>query len=92
MTNPYAYKPAYRFGTVRNSVTAEIIEKTQPRMYEYMREFMQDNATAGIKSVKEQFSNQQYYENYKLPKNVHINTANFFKSRLKLLIKLNIHA
>lgn len=56
LTNPYGYKPAYRFGTVRSGSTEEIIKKNHPVMYDYMKKFMANNASEGIELVKKRFN------------------------------------
>jgi hypothetical protein len=46
----------YRFGTVVSGSTAEIVKETQPKMYEYMKQFMHQNVSDGIKAVKEKLN------------------------------------
>ncbi|RNA20684.1 glutamate receptor NMDA 2B isoform X5, partial [Brachionus plicatilis] len=52
LTNPYGYKPAYKFGTVSSGSTEEIIKKNHPIMYDYMKKYMANNASHGIDLVK----------------------------------------
>ena len=52
LTNPYGYKPAYKFGTVSSGSTEEIIKKNHPIMYDYMKKYMAHNASHGIDLVK----------------------------------------
>lgn len=55
LTNPHAGpEPAYRFGTVQSSSTGELIKETQPKMFEYMRQFNVKSVADGILAVKEQ--------------------------------------
>ena len=54
LTNPYGFKPPYKFGTISSGSTEEVIKKTHPSMYDYMRPFMSKNVTQGIQKVKNQ--------------------------------------
>ena len=51
--HPTRYNPKLRFGTVKHGSTEEVLKINYPKMFDYMKEFMEDNISNGIKAVKD---------------------------------------
>jgi hypothetical protein len=55
LLNPLNHNPPLRFGTVKYGSTEEVIRKNYPDMYMYMKKYMENNISDGIRSVKEKY-------------------------------------
>ncbi|CAF1176648.1 unnamed protein product [Adineta ricciae] len=52
ISNPHSIKPSFRFGTVANGSTDEVLKTNHKEVYTYMTQFMKKNITEGIKALK----------------------------------------
>ena len=52
LSNPTSMKPPLKFGTVPWTYTEGSIKKTNPTMYEYMKNFNKTDVMQGINAVK----------------------------------------
>ena len=52
MKNPYSKQPPFKFATISSGATEAFIKQNYPTHYEYMRQFNQTSAAAGIESLK----------------------------------------
>ncbi|CAF0764536.1 unnamed protein product [Rotaria sordida] len=54
ITNPHSMKPPFRFGTIANGSTDEVVKTNHKEVYAYMKQFMKRNVSEGIKALKSQ--------------------------------------
>ncbi|CAF1490209.1 unnamed protein product [Adineta steineri] len=52
LANPHSMKPSFRFGTIANGSTDEVMKTNHKRVYSYMKQFLKKNISEGIKAVK----------------------------------------
>ncbi|CAF4448524.1 unnamed protein product [Rotaria sp. Silwood2] len=52
LTNPHSMKPSFRYGTIANGSTDEVVKKNHKELYSYLRQFMKRNVSEGIKAIK----------------------------------------
>ncbi|XP_042887284.1 glutamate receptor ionotropic, NMDA 2B-like isoform X3 [Penaeus japonicus] len=52
LQNPFVKKPPFKFGYVTYTNTETILNKHQPEMFRYMREYSKSSIAAGIKAIK----------------------------------------
>ncbi|CAF1356498.1 unnamed protein product [Rotaria sordida] len=52
LTNPHSLKPSFRYGTIANGSTDEVVKKNHKELYTYLRKFMKRNVFEGIKAIK----------------------------------------
>ncbi|CAF4269283.1 unnamed protein product [Rotaria socialis] len=54
IANPHSVKPPFRFGTVANGSTDEVVKTNHKHIYTYMKQFMKRNISEGVKALKAQ--------------------------------------
>ncbi|CAF0799231.1 unnamed protein product [Adineta ricciae] len=52
LANPHSMKPSFRFGTIANGSTDEVMKTNHKGIYSYMKQFLKRNISQGIKAVK----------------------------------------